>query len=285
MTFKKKNMHEIKWNSRTYEFVQVAGKGSYGKVLVFKDKEEDGSPRTHIALKIIKNHTKFTGLCTSAVREVCILNMLHHPCIVQILDVWYNEADTTLVLEYLPINLLQHLRKLQKLNRTLNNNIVQNYSRQLLQAIRYCHSKGVLHRDLKPANLLLSSGNYLKLADFGMAHLQTNLAKMSCGVVTLWYRAPELLVAAEGGTHAYDEKIDVWSVGCILVEMITGKPPFTGKTRKEVWHQIQAFKDGVLKNYPNKLFVNLIHCLLKKDPNKRASTLDALTHAYFCTKP
>ncbi|KER23438.1 hypothetical protein T265_08659 [Opisthorchis viverrini] len=101
----------------------------------------------------------------------------------------------------------------------------QSFGRQLLNALHFCHQLKVFHRDLKPSNLLLTREGFLKLADFGLSRTYSMSNRTYCHeVVTLWYRAPELML----GAKQYDESIDTWSFGCILYEMITGEVLFPG---------------------------------------------------------
>jgi serine/threonine protein kinase len=95
---------------------------------------------------------------------------------------------------------------------------------QLLQGLKYLHDKNVLHRDIKGANILMNNKGSIKLADFGLARYKTQQKQYTNRVVTLWYRAPELLL----GQRNYDHLIDVWSVGCFLFELYAGKPLFGG---------------------------------------------------------
>jgi cyclin-dependent kinase 12/13 len=100
--------------------------------------------------------------------------------------------------------------------------------KQLLSGIEHCHNNGVLHRDIKSSNLLVSNDGILKIADFGLAtsYDPDNMRPMTSQVITLWYRPPELLL---GATH-YGVGVDLWSVGCILAELLLGEPIFPGRT-------------------------------------------------------
>lgn len=103
--------------------------------------------------------------------------------------------------------------------------LVKSYMYQLLKGLEFCHSHRVLHRDLKPQNLLIDSHGCIKLADFGLARaFGIPIRAYTHEVVTLWYRAPEILM----GARQYACPVDVWSVGCIFAEMITGRPLFPG---------------------------------------------------------
>lgn len=117
---------------------------------------------------------------------------------------------------------------------------------QLLRGLKYVHSANVLHRDLKPSNLLLNSNCDLKIGDFGLARTTSETDFMTEYVVTRWYRAPELLL----NCSEYTAAIDVWSVGCILGEIMTREPLFPGK---DYVHQLRLITEVLTFEFPRKI--------------------------------
>ena len=119
--------------------------------------------------------------------------------------------------------------------------VIKSFLYQLLKGAAYCHSKLVLHRDLKPQNLLISRRGQLKIADFGLARpFGAPVRSYSPEVVTLWYRSPDVLL----GSKFYSTSIDMWSIGCIFGEMITGRPLASGNTQFEQLLKIQKVLGG-----------------------------------------
>mmetsp|Transcript_24127 Transcript_24127/g.78538 ORF Transcript_24127/g.78538 Transcript_24127/m.78538 type:complete len:204 (+) Transcript_24127:1927-2538(+) len=176
---------------------------------------------------------------------------------------------------------------------------------QLLIGMYHCHKLGIIHRDLKPQNILIEKGEKLKIADFGLSrNFSIPVGKYTHEVVTLWYRAPEILL----GARTYSSPVDIWSIGCIFAEMLTGNPLFCGESEIEqllsifktigtptsqTWPEVLNFKDW--HEFPIWPQINLkysfeniseetlefIQVFLRLNPNKRISILGAITNTYF----
>eukprot|EP01063_Lacrimia_lanifica_P014156 TRINITY_DN207_c0_g5_i1.p1 TRINITY_DN207_c0_g5~~TRINITY_DN207_c0_g5_i1.p1 ORF type:complete len:314 (+),score=143.30 TRINITY_DN207_c0_g5_i1:56-997(+) len=287
------------------------GEGTYGTVF----KAEDKQTGDLVALKCIRLDNEEEGVTCTAIREVSLLKELKHPSIVKLHTVDLNEKKLTLVFEYLDMDLKNFLDA----NRgkvTLDQ--VRSFMKQLLQAISYCHNRNVLHRDLKPQNLLIRQATgELKLADFGLGKsCGIPVNKLTHEVVTLWYRAPDILL----GSNNYGPGVDLWAVGCIFCEMITGKALVTGRTDTDqltkifkflgtpdttVWptmnsypnsnllheggHLTNVYKPGAHVEYfetvPFKTVgqdgIDLIKRFLRYEPSQRVSAIDAMHSPFF----
>lgn len=138
--------------------------------------------------------------------------------------------------------------------------MVRSFMFQLVQGIAYCHEKLVLHRDLKPQNLLINCKGELKIADFGLARsFGAPVRSYSHEVVTLWYRAPDVLL----GSKYYSTSIDMWSIGCIFGELVTKRPLFTGSDVKD-----QLFRIQRILGTPNpQIWPGIIEYAEYKDPS------------------
>lgn len=154
---------------------------------------------------------------------------LKHENIVSLHDVIHTENKLMLVFEYMDKDLKKYMDT-QGDRGALNPITIKSFMHQLLQGIDFCHTNRVLHRDLKPQNLLINNKGMLKLADFGLARaFGIPVNTFSNEVVTLWYRAPDVLL----GSRTYNTSIDIWSAGCIMAEMYTGRPLFPGTTNED----------------------------------------------------
>jgi len=205
-----------------YERLGKVGEGTYG--IVYKAKNADGDV---FALKTIRLEAEDEGIPSTAIREISLLKELQHPNIVRLCDVIHTERKLTLVFEFLD----QDLKKLMDMaDGGLDAGTTKSFLYQLLKGIAYCHQHRVLHRDLKPQNLLINREGALKLADFGLARaFGIPVRSYTHEVVTLWYRAPDVLM----GSRKYSTPVDIWSIGCIFAEMANGRPLIPGKTDED----------------------------------------------------
>lgn len=221
--------------SLKFNFSEKIGEGVYGKVY----RAVNSSTGQVVAVKRQKFHDAVDeGIPSTAIREISLLKALSHPNIVDLLECSCTVGSADLVFEYVPVNLRQHIRRRDG---NLDASEVLSFSQQLLMGLEHCHASGVIHRDLKPANTLISEEGVLKIADFGLARqISLPMPAYTPTVVTLWYRAPELLL----GVERYELGLDMWSAGCIFGEMGTGQALFQGDqtTQNEVGTIFEIFK-------------------------------------------
>lgn len=211
----------------TYTKLDKLGEGTYATVYKGRSRLTDNL----VALKEIRLEHEEGAPCT-AIREVSLLKDLKHANIVTLHDIVHTDKSLTLVFEYLDRDLKQYM---DECGAQLSMNNVKIFLFQLLRGLAYCHQRRVLHRDLKPQNLLINDLGELKLADFGLARAKSVPTKTySNEVVTLWYRPPDVLL----GSTEYSTQIDMWGVGCIMYEMISGRPLFPGATVEDELHLI-----------------------------------------------
>ncbi|CAB60996.1 Mitogen-activated protein kinase mpk-1 [Caenorhabditis elegans] len=207
-----------------YVNLSYIGEGAYGMVA----SALDTITRDRVAIKKISpfEHQTF---CQRTLREIKILNRFKHENIINIQEIIRSETVDSLKDIYIVQCLMEtDLYKLLKTQK-LSNDHVCYFLYQILRGLKYIHSANVLHRDLKPSNLLLNTTCDLKICDFGLARVtdpQTDhTGFLTEYVATRWYRAPEIMLNSKG----YTKSIDVWSVGCILAEMLSNRPLFPGK--------------------------------------------------------
>ncbi|XP_064467474.1 cyclin-dependent kinase 2-like [Ornithodoros turicata] len=285
-----------------FQKIEKIGEGTYGVVYKAKDK----TTGKYIALKKIRLETESEGVPSTALREIALLKELDHPNVVRLLDVVPCDRKLFLVFEYMNEDLKKHMDKAVQSKTVLGVKLVKSYLWQLLQGVAYCHSHRILHRDLKPQNLLIDHDGGIKLADFGLARaFGVPLRTYTHEVVTLWYRAPEILL----GARFYSTSVDVWSLGCIFAEMLTLKALFPGDSEIDQLFRIfrtigtpdETTWPGVTKlpdykpTFPRWESQNLVKLvtgldsdgedlilkLLTADPDVRIPATKALGHRYF----
>ena len=282
-----------------YMKVDKVGEGTYGVVYKCQNK----NTKEYVALKKIRLENEDEGIPSTAIREISILKQMKHPNIVKLVDLIHGDKKLYLVFEFMDYD----LKKFLDMNGgPLPPQLVKSYLYQITSAIRYCHSKRILHRDLKPQNLLIDKNGVIKLADFGLARaFGVPIKTLTHEVLTLWYRAPEILL----GQKEYSTPVDIWSLGLIFFEMAHRKPLFAGDSEidqifkifqmhgtpnEKAWPGITKlpefkltfpqFRPKGLKEYNtniDEVGLDLLWQMIQIDPAKRISAKRALNHPYF----
>ncbi|KIJ95624.1 hypothetical protein K443DRAFT_682889 [Laccaria amethystina LaAM-08-1] len=286
-----------------YAKIEKVGEGTYGVVY----KARDTSNNQIVALKKIRLEAEDEGVPSTAIREISLLKELKDDNIVKLLDIVHADQKLYLVFEFLDVDLKRYIETGNQNRTPITLEIVKKFTHQLNMGLLYCHSHRILHRDLKPQNLLIDKRDNLKLADFGLARaFGIPMRTYTHEVVTLWYRAPEVLL----GARHYSTAIDMWSVGCIFAEMaMQGQPLFPGDSEidqifkifrilgtpnEDLWPGVSGLPDykPTFPQWSKQDMVRIVATLddagldmlrrtLTYDSAKRISAKRALTHPYF----
>ncbi|PNS16477.1 CTD kinase subunit alpha [Sphaceloma murrayae] len=281
----------------------VVGSGTYGKVY----KAIHVYTKNSVALKKIRMDGERDGFPVTAIREIKLLQSLHHPNIVALQETMVEKNDCFMIFEYLShdlTGLLNHpsfdLTPAHK----------KDLAKQLFEGLDYLHRRGVLHRDIKAANILVSKSGQLKIADFGLARFYAKNRKQDYTnrVITIWYRPPELLL----GETQYGPAVDIWSAACVLVEIFTRHAIFPGDggeinqldkiynvlgtPSRSVWPGIvdlqwyellrpqQKLPSTFTEKYRDRVTpeaFQLLEAMFQFDPELRPAASDVLEHPYF----
>ncbi|CAA7019081.1 unnamed protein product [Microthlaspi erraticum] len=282
------------------------GEGAYGFVCSVMNSETG----ENVAIKKIAHAFDNEDNAKKILREIMILAHLCHENVIEIKDVILPPQRNAFENEvYIAYELMRgDLHQVIRSKGELVEDHYQNLLYQILRGLKYIHSANVIHRDLKPRNLLVDTNCDLKICDFGLARFMPEDHVMSEHVVTRWYRAPELLLKSSSYTTA----IDVWSVGCIFLELVNRKPLFPGRDRlhqlrlvmeligspseedlasfgendKRCLRELPSFpRQSFSEKFPNvhPLPIDLMEKILKFDPQQRISVEEALAHPYLET--
>jgi cyclin-dependent kinase len=290
-----------------YRRTEILGQGAYGKVY----KGQDLRSGQIVALKRALTTSDEEGVPPTTLREISILRTVSEcEYIVKLLDVVSAKTKSGksilyIIFQYLDCDLKAFMITKQGKGNGLSIKLAKEFCFQLLLGLKHCHEQGIMHRDLKPQNLLVENGVRLKIADFGLSrNFSIPIGRYTHEVVTLWYRAPEILL----GAKCYSTSIDLWAVGCILSEMIIGHPIFCGESEIEQllaifrilgtpsnknWPSVSSFRDW--HDFPqwksrdlNNIFLNLelegiglLRSFLRLDPSKRISISSSIESPFF----
>lgn len=295
------------WENSDYEILAEIGQGAYGKVYKAREKREQ---QRLIAVKRLNiPEEPESGIPQFMIREVALLRKIehfNHPNIVKLMSVsagWQNHKfDMTLVFEYIDQDLTTFLSRASE--KGLAKDKIKDVMRQLLSGLDFLHTNSVIHRDLKPDNVLVSSRGEVKIADFGLARIYTYRIALTPCVVTLWYRAPEVLLQS-----SYMSSVDMWSAGCIFAELFLLRPLFRGFTEiqqlqkifeviglpgKEDWPMESpvCYSPALVEKKPATQVLasltpeenGLLSQFLAFNPVHRISACEALAHPYLAVR-
>jgi len=203
-------------------FKQKLGKGAYGEVFLCENSQAEGDRR--VAVKWIRDFSRDPLFGKRILREIRVLAELDHPNLIKLTDLLPppspNFDDVYILMPYMQLD-LHHVIKSQKLSEEHS----QYFLCQILRGLKYLHSAGIVHRDMKPANILVNGDCTLRIADLGLARGRVcEEEDLTDYVVTRYYRAPELMLCPLG----YFEAVDIWSTGCIYVEILSRSVLFPG---------------------------------------------------------
>ena len=264
-------------NIDDFKILKILGKGTYGKVFLSEHK----ITKAKYAIKLIDkmNNQNIEGKSYIS-REIEIMYKLHHPNCIKLYNHFEDENYCYFIIEYLQNGNLYDLIK-NSPKKILPSDKVSNIIKQLTSAIYYLHNMNppIIHRDIKPENILLDNNNIIKLTDFGLSNY-INLSEIRntyCG--TPLYLAPEMIIG-----NGHDYKVDIWGIGVIIFELLTGRMPFLGNDQNSLMRNII---NGVI-SWDNNIDVDardLISKILIVDPNLRISLEDIMKHNFirkFC---
>ena len=283
---------------KEYKLLKFLDKGAYGEIYL----AQKGDNQQLYAAKVLdKKRMDSPGLKKYLKREIEILKKLNNPYIVKYYEDFFDESNYYLIIEYCNGgNLLENLRKYQsKYNEPFNIEIIQNFMRQIISAFCHIHSKGIIHRDIKLQNILLSYDNEndknnfdlmkanVKIIDFGVAAEIAPNGYVKTRVGTIKTMAPQILgkiVNKEefGKLEGYNEKADIWSLGVIFYQLLTGQGIFQAHNMEELMKKVEEgnYSVPINKNF-SKEAVSFLNCMLQYNPEDRISVQNLAQHDFI----
>mmetsp|Transcript_22401 Transcript_22401/g.46582 ORF Transcript_22401/g.46582 Transcript_22401/m.46582 type:complete len:549 (+) Transcript_22401:136-1782(+) len=304
-----------------YQIIDVIGRGAYGVVCAARDDETNGN----VAIKKISDIFEHITFTKRTLREIRLLRLLKHENLIGLRSVMrpldaHSFSDLYIISDLMETDLSSVIKSPQH----LSNDHQQFFVYQICRGMKYLHTCNVVHRDMKPRNLLVNSNCDVKICDFGLARIDFpemswKTSIMTDYVATRWYRAPEIIV----GWGNYTKAVDIWSIGCILAELILRKPLLAGSNNESQLRlicdligspsdeAIQQVKKPRMQNFlleymeeeksefgegvdsymrmmdffapysPNPLAVDILHKILRFNPDERPDIEELLRHPYF----
>ena len=298
---------KITENDLIFDKKDIIGQGAFGEVFLAKIKKTGEK----VAVKKVFQDRRYKN------RELSIMQKLNHPNIVQLLSFYYTKANIpkaksddvflNCIMDYVPETLSILISKNKHNGTKFPSSLLKVYSYQMLKSIGYLHSIGICHRDIKPQNILIDLKDYsLKLCDFGCAKQLVKTEENIAYICSRYYRPPELVL----GATFYTCQVDVWSIGCMIAELVLNRATFPGNSAKEQMYEIikilgtptkeqinemnpkihisklpniahKLWKDVFKDKTDDQLFIDLVDKLLVYEPNKRLTPYQALNHPFF----
>ena len=251
-----------------YKKVRTLGKGGFGTVKLYKDR----LTKQLVAIKLIEiKSLRGSDSVIRVYKELQVLKELMHSGIVKFRNVFQSEGFLCFVMEYLQGG---ELKKYVQEKRGLDDQEASRLGLQIAEAIRFCHNSCIVHRDLKPENLIFRDKSHqsLIIVDFGIAGLLQSGRSDSSTAGSLYYLAPEVLTGSDTSSKP---ELDIWSLGCVLLFMLTGEKPFAGASRHEV---VQHIVSGRFSSFSRPVWSPLISGCLQTDPLKRWKLMEIIQY-------
>ncbi|CAH1763267.1 13181_t:CDS:2 [Entrophospora sp. SA101] len=256
------------WTLKNFDIGCGLGKGHYGRVYLAREKTSGYI----VALKVVSISEIIKAKAEKQLRrEIEIQSNLRHPNVIRLYGHFYDETHVFLILEYAAEGeLYKHLKKCTKFTEKR----ASRYIAQMASALVYLHQKHIIHRDIKPENLLLDFNDELKIADFGLSvHSPSQRRTTFCG--TLDYLPPEMIEC-----RAHNSKIDLWSLGVLCYELLSGAAPFAEEDYSATYKRIRKV-DFKMPQHISENAKHLIRSLLQKNPDKRLPLEEVLKHPWI----
>ena len=248
------------------------GKGGFGCVWKVRHKET----KKVYAIKVINKESIIKQkLIEQTNREIQIMYKLYHPHIIKLSNHFEDDEDFCLIMQYASKGqLYSQIKRLKRLDQKQ----AAQYMREIISAVKYLHTRNppIIHRDIKPENVLLDNDGRCKLADFGWSNFEESNKQRETYCGTPEYLAPEMI-----NKSGHDERVDIWSLGVLLFEMLTGKTPFNFKgDRNQLYNSIKNLRIVWTDDFPP-LAKDLISKILKLNPDDRLTIDQIISHQWF----